>query len=96
MAQHQTLAEQSQYWQAACTNLNMEVETVQLDQDSDRAIIEQERQKLMLELLSVEQSLVCLQGKNKTMISTLDSKQKLTSDQKRQIESRQSQIDSVT
>ena len=60
MAQHQTLAERSQYWQAACTNLNMEVETVQLDQDSDRAIIEQERQKIMLELLSVEQSLVCL------------------------------------
>ena len=50
----------------------------------------------MLELLSVEQSLACLQGKNKTMISTLDSKQKLTSDQKRQIESRQTQIDSVT
>jgi len=60
MAQHQTLAEQSQYWQTACTNLNMELETVQLEQDSDRAIIEQERQKLMFELLSVEQSLAAL------------------------------------
>ena len=43
----QSLAEQAEYWQQECTDLNMDSETAKIEAEDDRAQIEKEKQKLI-------------------------------------------------
>ena len=62
----------------------------------DKSQTDRELEILLQEMASVEQSLSTLQAKNKSLRVTFDAKQKSVNDQRRLIDQRKTQIDSVS
>jgi uncharacterized protein YydD (DUF2326 family) len=77
------------------TELGLQLETLELSMAEDDNKALEEFEVLSRELASVEQSLATLRRKNAVLQSQAEKKQKAVVDQKKLIDVRQSQIDSV-
>jgi len=60
----QTLKDQQQYWHNKATDLTLQMSTLELSIAQDDQATEEEVERLMQELASVEASLATLQSKN--------------------------------
>lgn len=72
------------------------METAELNIQGEDAATEREMQLMMQELASVEQSLSTLQKKNQLLKQTYEQKQKVVLDQKRMVDQRNTQIETVS
>ena len=77
------------------TELGLQLETLELSMAEDDNKAMEEFEVLSRELASVEQSLATLRRKNAVLQSQAEKKQKAVVEQKKLIDVRQSQIDSV-
>ena len=74
----------------------MALETLQHSVQGDRNQTDHELEVLRLEMASVEQSLSVLQKKNRSLRAIYEEKQKNVAEQRKVIDQRKTQIDSVS